>query len=209
MGFWEQIKTEWPVIRGAPLSAVILITVGCGIGYLAAHWYYDKQIIEKNGEINRYRVALGVDKGGPSALVELNNAELREMALNMVPKVRGLCFSLEMRHDAIPPAPKGNETAEKQYDDRDLALRKEIGQEFDRNLRSDFVNIDNELLRRLGSSADAVIHGPILEDAQSKTPIGMPSFISWPEFEALSLCWYANELEQLAKLLPPDSAKLQ
>jgi hypothetical protein len=124
-----------------------------------------------------------------------------------VSKVRDLCFSFERRQGQIKPATKGNKKEEKEQFDRNLALMKEVSQEFDTNMKADFLNANNEVMRRLDPKAIAsVVRGPIFSDAETGTPIGMAS-LSSGQFEASFLCTYSDQLEQMAKLLPHDSAK--
>jgi hypothetical protein len=53
---------------------------------------------------------------------------------------------------------------------------REVSQEFDHDVKSDFLNANNEVLRRLDRKAVAsVVRGPIFTDAETGTPIGMTS----------------------------------
>lgn len=200
----EHIQKEWAVLKGAPISFVVLavlcLLAGIGIG----SWHYGERLEEQAGQISRYRIALGIDKGGPNALAELNNTELQAKALGIASKVRDMCFSFQKRSDQLGP-PTADKKAAKERFDKGLALMNEVGQEFDHDLKSDFLNVNNELLRRLDRKAVAsVIRGPIFTDAETGTPIGMPSLMSG-QFEAPFLCTYADQMEQMAKLLPTKS----
>ena len=76
MGLWEYIRSELRVLKGAPVSFVglVILSVSAGIGI--GSWHYGERLDTKDGEIHRYRVALGIDKASAGALVELNNQEL-------------------------------------------------------------------------------------------------------------------------------------
>jgi hypothetical protein len=74
MDILEILRGEWRVIKSAPLSFIVFLAIGAVFGYGASNWYYSKQIADTDGQVRRYRVALGIDKGGPSALAELSNA---------------------------------------------------------------------------------------------------------------------------------------
>lgn len=163
---------------------------------------------EKDGQISRYRVALGIDKGGHNALAELSNIELQAKALGIASRVRDLCDSFQKRSYELGPYPPPSEKkAGKEHDDRVMALMHEVGQEFDHDLRADFLNTNNELLRRLDLKAVAsVVRAPIFSDAETGIPIGMPS-LAPTQFEATLLCTYADQMEQMAKLLPAKSGQ--
>jgi hypothetical protein len=204
----EHIQKEWAELKSAPgafvILAVLCILTGLGIG----SWHYSERLEEQAGQISRYRVALGIDKGGPNALAELTNTELQAKGLGTASKVRDLCFSFQKRSEQIGPAPAGDgKVAAKEHFDRVQALMREVSQEFDHDLKSDFLNANNELLRRLDRKAVAsVVRGPIFTDADTGTPIGMASLTSG-EMEAPFLCTYADQMEQMAKLLPAKSGK--
>ena len=207
MDILEKLRQEGRVIKDAPFSFVIFIAIGLACGYGASTWYYSKQITDRGGQIARYRVALGIDKGSPSALAELTNAELQAKALAVAFKARDLCFSFQKREAQIPHVPQGNKQKGKQFADEDNNLMKDVGEEFDRGMKADFIGANNEILKRLDpKAASAVIRGPMLGDAETGTPIGMPG-LTPDNMEAAFLCTYADQLEQLAKLLPADSPK--
>jgi hypothetical protein len=85
------------------------------------------------------------------------------------------------------------------------ALRKDISAQFHNEVRSDAFNVQNELLRRLNpKAAAAVVRYPIFSDAATGTPVSLYNLLpSQFGFDAMLLCDFAGELEQLAKLLPP------
>jgi hypothetical protein len=199
MDLLEKIRQEGHVIKTAPFSFLVFLVVGCCFGYAASTWFYAKQITDRDQDIHRYRIALGIDKGSVNALVELNNEELQGKALNIATKARDLCFSFQKRAEQISPAVKGNKKEEKENFDRNMALMKEVGQEFDHDMKADFLNANNEVMRRLDPKALAsVVRGPIFSDAETGTPIGMAS-LTPDQFEAPFLCTYADQLEQMAK----------
>jgi hypothetical protein len=205
MDLLEKLKQEARVIKSAPFSFLLFIVIGGSIGYVASSWYYSKQIMDREQDIRRYRTALGIDKGAASAMVELNNAELKAKALNSASKARDLCFAFKRRESQIKPPTKGNKKEEKEAAARDLALMKETSQEFDRDLKADFLNANNEVMRRLDPKyVSAVTRAPIISNAETGVPIGMLSLMPG-DFEAAFLCIYADQLEQMAKLLPSDS----
>ncbi len=84
---------------------------------------------------------------------------------------------------------------------------REVSQEFDHDIKADFINANNEVMRRLDRKAvAAVVRGPIFADAETGIPIGMAS-LTPGDMEAPFLCTYADQLEQMAKLLPTKSGQ--
>jgi hypothetical protein len=202
LALWDKIVKEAAVIKAAPISAVTLLFVGIAAGVITGAWHYSERLELQATQIQRYRVALGIDEGGPNALAELSNAELQAKALNIASQVRDLCFSFQKRSEQIKPATKGNKKEEQERSDTEMGLMKEISQEFDHDMKSDFVNANNELLQRLDRKAVAgVVRGPIITDAETGTPVAMASLIQG-QLEAPFLCMYADQMEQMAKLLP-------
>lgn len=86
--------------------------------------------------------------------------------------------------------------------ERQLALFREASTQYHKELRSDVLNAENEMLRRLDPrAAAAVVRVPILKDAETGTPLSMFSLIPG-QFDAAFLCMQADEIQQLAQLLP-------
>lgn len=194
------------MIWGAPFSFIVFLAVGLTAGYGGSTWYYSKQMADDASEIARYRVALGIQPASPSALTVLTNRELSVKALNLAGQARALCLSFEKKADS-PAPPKGDKKKEKENRDKYNAVAKELSQEFDRSIKADFINVNNELLRRLDPKvAGSVVRFPIFYDATTGAPVGMLN-LALGEFEAPFLCGYADEMEQMAKLLPADPDK--
>lgn len=202
--FLQRIKEEWDVITKAPLSFLILTAVCLGAGYVAARWYYEKQITEKDGQISRYRVALGIDKASEGALIELTNEEFRAKAMGTASKLRELCFSMRKREEDIQAQFRDGKIDKKGQAERDQALLREVSQDFARNLRSDAINVDNELRRRLGPKAVASIVGVLPSLASTDgTRISIVGLMpQGAGFDSFYLCQMAEGMEQMAKMLP-------
>ena len=65
MGLWETIKTEWPVLKGAPLSFLGLTVVSLGAGFAAGMFFQSEQVTILNtklslrdDEIGNYRIRI-------------------------------------------------------------------------------------------------------------------------------------------------------
>ena len=97
MDLIERIRQEAREIRRAPFSFVVFLSVGAAAGYFASNFYYAKQISDKDSQIGRYQVVLGIKAGSEGALVELNNEELELRAESIVAKLRGLDSALDAR----------------------------------------------------------------------------------------------------------------
>jgi hypothetical protein len=214
VAWYDHIKQEVAVIKSAPLAVILFSGVGMGI----ATWYFagqiaslKEQINAQDGQIRRYRVALGIDKASRGAMVELTNWELRAMALNIVPKVRDLCSSLAKRSEAIRPSLQSNNPATKRQGfERLQALSREVSEQYDRAFRSDRVLLNNEILRRLDRNAAAVVIRVPLFDAETGTPLSFSTLMGSTGvgvIDAGMMCMAADETEQLAKLLPVAEQK--
>src|SRR5712692_3161685 len=98
----QYFAKEWGVFKSAPLAFSILVVVAGFIGYIVSSWYFggvlatkSALVEQKDVQISRYRVALGIDKASGGALIELTNAEMKAKAATTSVKVRNLLQSLE------------------------------------------------------------------------------------------------------------------
>jgi hypothetical protein len=198
MGLIGHIQKEWTVLKGAPLSFVILVVLSIVAGIGIGSWHYAQQIEDQSGQINRYRVALGIDKASASALVELNNAELAAKAESTAGVIREICFDFERRDEALA----------KQFREQNITpgtpkamalwtpMATEIIERFDQEAKPDFANVDSELRKRLGSAGmdGMIVMAPSL-------PFNVGTLVDGP-IESLYICKYADELDAMAKRLP-------
>jgi hypothetical protein len=202
---FDYIKKEWASLSAAPLAFVGLAVVCLGtasyVGYRAADWYYAKQIRDKDSQISRYRVALNIDKASPSILIELNNEELRAKAENTVGVIRGICLEFQKKDQVLAKQFDEQGLPKNRRDELWLAMATEIVGKFNRDAKSDFINLDEELRRRLGPSGI----NP-LGLVSPELPFNITALTPGP-FGSLYICNYADELDQMAKRLPSDSAK--
>jgi len=213
--FIDYIKREWAVLRGAPGAFVGLAVISLLSGVALESWHYSGQIStlttqlnSKDGEIGRYRVALGIDKASQGNLVELTNDELRVKSINTASKLRGVCSSARAKDEAASKAEANLDAKTK--GERVFARFREASDEIDRNVRSDTALVDNELRRRLRPEAIASIPGvpTSLYNAATGTPID-PLILGTAGGNGFSsmLCILADGIEQMAKLLPSDTGK--
>jgi hypothetical protein len=211
----QWIKDNWAVLKSAPLPFIVLMISGAVTGYLVAAWYYSGQLEsraavleEKDHQLGRYRVALGIDKASEGALVELNNAEMRAKTATTSARLRELDASYRRR--SKPMEANGAQTSEEKKIafDRNLALMAEVSDEFQRKLRADAINVDTELRRRLGPKALGSIVGlpPTFYSASDGAPIGILGLVSsvTTGMDAAFIGVLANGIDQMAQLLPGD-----
>jgi hypothetical protein len=214
MEILEKIKQEARVIKSAPFSFLLFIVVGGSLGYAASQWYYSKQIADingqlnaKDGQINRYRVALGIDRASKGALVELNNQELALKALAVAAELREFNAALDAKSEAMQKQADANKTKPEQALKDKIAAMKEAAQSFDSNLASDAYNVDNELRRRLDPKAIAhIVRVPALI-GEDGTRIPVTAFFRGEMIDLFYIRLLADEIEQMAKLLPSVSEK--
>jgi len=198
------------VLKGAPVSFVglVILSVSAGIGI--GSWHYGERLDTKDGEIHRYRVALGIDKASAGALVELNNQELALKAQYIVGQIRQLSSALEQKAQQIDQLVKdGKVEKDKAFEDK-MAAMKELSQTFDTNLASDAFNVENELRSRLDPSAlSHVVRVPAFMGGGSDphNRVTFSELMRGSGFDAAMLGRLADEMEEMAKLLPSDSRK--
>jgi hypothetical protein len=212
----EHILREWSVLKGAPASFIILVALSISAGLGIGAWHYSGRISEMetqvsttNGEIHRYKVALGLEAASRGNLIELTNDELRVRALSTAAKLREVCTSLRERDEA---AAKAEAKAVHKLDQKEKFLRgvarmKSASDEIDRTVRTDTALIDNELRRRLSPKAIATIVGlsPSMYDAATGSPIDILALVtSTGGGFSTSMCVLSNGIEQMAKILPSD-----
>src|SRR5262249_31154781 len=104
--------------------------------------------------------------------------------------------------------------SEKQADNARLDAVQEVSRDFDANLATDAYNVENELRTRLGPDALShviMVPGFVLKDANGavnpRSRITFPQLMRGNAFDAMWLGRLADEIDQMANLLPPDSAK--
>ena len=214
MGAWilEELRGQWRVIKSAPFPFLVFIVLGCFLGYGASYWYFSKQITDKEGQIGRYRLALGIDPGGKGVLIELTNIELQAKAINIAAKLNDMCSVYKRKIENTQRDFSAGKISDKTEADIVTEIDRDMGDQFIRTLRADSLNVDNELRRRLGPQAVAAIVGitPSMVDANgNRVDISTLLFSmgNSPGFNMTFTCALASGIEQMAKLLPPDSPK--
>jgi hypothetical protein len=198
---FTHIEHEWAQLRAAPVSFVMLLVLGVGAGLGIGTWYYSGRVSEKDGLIARYRVALGIDRSSQGNLIELTGEEMRAKGLNTAAALRDMCVSL--RNQTESAAAGATDDADKAS--RSLRILKEVSDEFDRKLKADTYNVDNELRRRLGPKAVAAIVGvpPSVFSTSDRAALDVTGLTpSGTGMSAGFVCTLADSIEQMARLLP-------
>jgi hypothetical protein len=199
------IQKEWTQLKSAPLTFFILMSLGVFGGVEIENWHLSERLDTKEGEIHRYRVALGIDEASKGALVELNNQELALKAQSTVVKLRALADAFETRLGSIKQLQDSNKVSTEQATKDRQSIIQEVSQNFDRNLASDAENLRNELRRRLSPEAIAhVVQVPAMWTENGTVSVPVMALFKGTGFDAFYIQGLANEIEQMAKLLPND-----
>jgi hypothetical protein len=163
----------------------------------------DDQLKTKDGEISRYRVACGLEPASKGALVQLNNAELTLKAQSVVAKLRKLDSHLDARLKLLDDEARDKKISKGQAFMNRIAAQQEMSKEFQRTCSSDAYNVDNELRSRFDPKAIAhVLEVPALITDDADIPIS--EIAKGTGFDVFYFGKLADEIEQMAILLPPD-----
>jgi hypothetical protein len=199
----------------APFTFVGLVVLCLGLGFGGAKLLYSGQIATlheqlgtKDGEIGRYRVALGIDTASKGALIELTDQELQAKSATTVRNLRDLCLTLQNQDDQLQSALNAGKIDKKGQWERHLAIDKELSNEFVPKDQSDAFNVDNELRRRLRPEAVAAIVGitpSIIADDGIRIDMLTLATGGNAPFSVEFTCTLADGIEQMAKMLPSDS----
>jgi hypothetical protein len=209
MSLWEYIRAELAVLKGAPVSFVGLVVLSIAAGIGIGEWHYSERLETKDGEIHRYRVALGIDNASAGALVELNNQELALKAQYIVGQMRQLSSALDQKGQQIGQMVKDGKIDKQRVSEAKMAAIKEVSEAFNSNLASDAYNVENELRSRLDPSAlSHIVRVPaFIVGSDPRSRVTFSELMRGSGFDAMMIGRLADEMEEMAKLLPPDSRK--
>ena len=228
------LKQELQVVKGAPISLVIFMVFSFGSGYAACRWYYSKQLSDRDGlivaknadlafaqnqliakdnqlaakenQLSRYRVELSLENPSRGVLVDLTNQELAVKSQAVVKKLREFADALETKFSFIQQRIDEHKINKNQALRERKAAADEVSQEMDRNLASDADNLRTELRRRLDPKAIAnVLRVPALRGADGSSNIPFTALFRGTGFDMAYTRTLSNEIEEMTKLLPPDS----
>lgn len=197
----------------AKAAFLTLAALGLGAGFGLGMLYYGGQVAAlkeqlntKDGQIARYRVALGIDPASKGALVELNNQELALKAQAIVAKLREFNFDLDAKLKVIHEQRVAKKIDEHQALKDSRAAMQQVSDAFDANLASDAFNVEGELRKRMDPAAIShVVRVPaFIADGSRVTFLAL---MRGSSSNAFYIRGFADEMEQMAKLLPPDSPK--
>ena len=209
MALLEHIKAELAVLKKAPFTFASLTIFGILAGVAIGSWHYGERLETKDGEIHRYRVALGIDKASAGALVELNNQELALRSQYIVAQMRQLSTVLDQKSQQIDQMVKDGKIDKQKVFEEKIAALNEVSKTFDSNLASDAFNIENELRSRLDPIALAhIVRVPaFIFGSDPRTRVTFSELTRGSGMDAAMIDRLADEMEEMAKLLPPDSGK--
>ena len=193
----------------APVTFIGLALVFLMAGVQLGAWHYSELLSEKDGQISRYRVALGIDPGSAGALVELNNQELALKAQSIVVTLRELDSAFRQKSDEIQKRKNTGLIDDKEAGQETIAAAKEISQSFDSGLASDTYNVENELRKRLDPEAmsHVVMVPAFVNNGDLNSRVSIVDLMRGTGFDSFYIGRLADEIEQMAKQLPSDSAK--
>jgi hypothetical protein len=212
------LEKERGNLMKAPFAFVTLCTLCLGLGYGAGMLYYSSQIgslheqtTAKDGQLSRYRVALGIDPASKGALVELGNQELALKAQSIIAKLREFDKTLDDKGKAIKELEQTGKISTEDAHQARLQAKQDVSEAFDQNLASDAYNVENELRVRLDPSAlSHVVRVPaFISGSDPHSRVTFSELARGSGFDAMMLGRLADEMEEMAKLLPPDSEKKQ
>ncbi|HEV2549010.1 MAG TPA: hypothetical protein VGU20_16835 [Stellaceae bacterium] len=185
------------------LAASTLVWGAFGWRYSGIIANKDSEIATLQGQIARYRVAIGIDPATPSALLQLTNKELQSKAETIVGRLRGLFLTYTTQLADIRALPGLDDQARRQ---RKEAVERDLDQQYITNLRSDAYNVDFELRRRLGPAAVAGIIGispsVVAADGTRINILQLTTAVNFPAFDLGFLSVLADGIQQMARLLP-------
>jgi|SRR5712664_1231815 len=205
MSILQELEKEKLVIKRSPWSFLRFLVFGAILGWAASTFYYSKQITDKDGQISRYRVALGIDKASAGALIELNNEELRAKALATAAGLHEICISFRKRGENLQRELAASKLSEKEKGERTFAFIKQESDEFDQTTRTDAATVEIELRRRLSPEAKASIVGlPLVFRGSDGSFLPLMNILSGSGMDATFICVDADGIEAMAKMLPSD-----
>ncbi len=140
----------------APKVFAVAVAMGVAIGYGGADLLYRARLDRQAVQLANYRVALGLDAASEGALAELTTQELRAKAATTVAALRAFSIATRTEEDAANALATDDTDRAERY----AVVRRRRSDEFDRTLRVDAVNVDNELRRRLGPATMESIELP-------------------------------------------------
>jgi hypothetical protein len=167
----------------------------------------DQQINDRDQRISRYRVELGVDPASKGALVELKHSELSLKTTNLVFKLWVMANNFDDEMKGIEGRQKDGSLNHQQYENAKLEIMNKYAREFDQNLASEALLVEGELLRRLDPQVVANIPRPFAPVTADHMPINDLQLFrgsASQAFDLFRLKQFADELDQMAKLLPSD-----
>lgn len=191
------IVGEGRVLKKAPILCACLLLLGAGIG----RWYDSEKLSDKDNELHRYRVALGVDPASKGALIELTDKELSLKARSTVANLRRLDSDLQVKLAAIQQQLEQGKIKPEDADKAKTQAMHDVSQDYDRNLASEALNVDEELRKRIDPKAmEHILRVPALVGSDGER-IPFAALMRGTGFDTFYIRGLANEIEQMTNLL--------
>ena len=166
----QQLRQEWDLIKRAPFAFVVFFGVGLGAVYGAANWHSPTR------GFFLYRDASGA---------QTSKNELRTRSTRIAAEMREIYSDYQTQLSEAEKTWDLYRVPESERFSLIKSMAKEYSQIFERGAKVDFMNVDNDLRRRLGQGGTG-----------GMTPPPELNFDD-PLIQVGYLCKYAEELEQL------------
>lgn len=202
---WETLFNEWRSIRKAPRTFAAV-----GIGAVILSWgvasrYYGERIEDLKDTVHRYEVALGTAKpSSNTSLTALNNEELKKKAEYTVRTIRDIMSLHEKYLTDIKSELTSKTLTEQQYGERSEQERGRAAKQFEKEIRADALILLDELRSRLPPEIRErnVTSSPKFRSADHpEAEVSIHRLIP-SNFSVITASFLANEIEDLAKVLP-------
>ena len=182
----EQVRRESALIKGAPLSFLIVCAISLTISWLFADYIYGFRLRAKDDLIASYREKLGIDAPTKSPYSSMRNAQIKQVAAGIV---RELKHDWDLESSTVPTIE--NEAKMREWRNRVDAHYADLLSRYDSKYKTEALMLHDEMYSRLGNRA------PQLLNQESR------HFIIHPT-NGIGLDMVADGLEILTKNLPPN-----
>jgi hypothetical protein len=95
------LKDNWKTLKNAPLVFLGTLALGSIIGWFAVMYFYEERINTLKIRIDDLKERLHDVPLQHTVYSRLNNRELKQRAVNLVGKMRGLLADLRKEHDQL------------------------------------------------------------------------------------------------------------
>jgi hypothetical protein len=124
------------------------------------------------------------------------------------PNLRELDSELDAKLKVVQQSQASGEIQQEQAFKDMMAARQEISQNFDKSLASDADNVQNELRGRLSPEVlNHIVRVPAFVEIPGGSRLTLSEMMRGSGFDTPYIHGLANEIEEMAKMLPSDHTK--